>query len=335
MATTTPLLAIRDLRVQVQTAEQPADVLRGVSLDVAPGEIVGVVGESGSGKTLTALSVLRLLPPALRVTAGAITFGGDNLLTLGLRPLQALRGSKIAMIFQDPLSHLNPVFTIGQQLEAVVRVHSPRGDSGSEIRRRAVELLASVHIADPERRLQSYPHQFSGGMAQRVMIAMALSGSPSLLIADEPTASLDVTVQAEILRLLRSIARERNMAVLFISHNLAAVWQLCDRVCVMYAGQVVEVSPAHALVEQPAHPYSRALLAALPKLALERTLLASIPGMVPPAGHFPRGCAFHPRCPLAQSSCRAAPPPMVVMQPERAARCIFAGQTQSVSGSAA
>lgn len=321
-----PLLSVRELRVSLQSGLRPVDVLRGVDLDVAPGEIVGVVGESGSGKTMTALSVLRLLPEALRVSGGTITFQGRDLLAMPGRELRELRGTGIAAIFQDPHSHLNPVFTVGDQLEAVVKAHAGRRLSSREARRRAVELLARVRIAEPERRLVSYPHQFSGGMAQRVMIAMALGGSPSLLIADEPTAALDVTVQAEILRLLREIARERGMAVLFISHNLGAVWQLCDRVCVMYAGQIVETAPTRALVDWPAHPYTRALLGALPRMAVERPTLASIPGMVPAATNLPSGCAFHPRCRHALAQCRTATPGMVEVGAGHESRCVLAGE---------
>ena len=320
-----PLLQIRGLHVHAGGRGGPAQLLRGVDLDVDAGEIVGLVGESGSGKSLTALAALRLLPAALHVGDGSILFDGVDVLTLGARELQALRGGKIAMIFQDPVRHLNPVFTVGEQIEAVISAHE-KGLSAREVRARAVELLGQVHIADPERRLQSYPHQFSGGMAQRVMIAMALAGSPGLLLADEPTSALDVTVQADILRLLRSIARERGMAVMFIAHNLGAVWQLCDRICVMYAGQVVETATTSGLVDRPSHPYSRALLAAVPRLQLERARLANIPGATPAAGDLPSGCAFHPRCGVAEAECAVSPPPVIMVEPGHAARCVLAGR---------
>lgn len=320
-----PLLRVSNVHARIQTPQGAVEVLRGVDLTVGRGEIVGLVGESGSGKTMTALAILRLLPENAAVSAGEIVFEGRNL--LGLRPaeLQALRGGQIAMIFQDPLRHLNPAFTVGDQFEAVIRAHAP--DLGkAAVRARAVELFTQVQIVDPERRLRSYPHQFSGGMAQRVMIAMALSGEPALLLADEPTSALDVTVQAEILLLLRGIARARAMSVLFISHNLGAVWQLCDRVAVMYAGQVVELADTRRLVEQPAHPYSRALLAALPRLTAAQPRLASIPGTAPALHALPSGCAFHPRCAVALDACRVDAPPMIALAPYHDARCLLAGQ---------
>jgi oligopeptide/dipeptide ABC transporter ATP-binding protein len=316
-----PLLSVHDLRVQL-LKEPGFEVLRGVDLDVGRGEIVGLVGESGSGKTMTALSILHLLPPGLGATAGSITFDGRDLLTLGRDELRALRGGRIAMIFQDALRHLNPAFTVGDQLEAVIRAHSP-GLSSRDVHARAVELLTQVQIVDPESRLRSYPHQFSGGMAQRVMIAMALSGNPELLLADEPTSALDVTVQAEILLLLRRIARARGMSILFISHNIGAVWQLCDRVAVMYAGQVVESAPTPALVETPVHPYTVALLRALPRLSFEQEELASIPGAMPGLHAVPEGCAFHPRCAFALDRCSAETPLMVRLNASHEARCIL------------
>jgi len=297
-------------------------VLRGVNLDVGRGETVGLVGESGSGKSMTALSVLHLLPPGLKITGGQITFDGQDVLSLDASRLRALRGGRIAMIFQDPLRHLNPAFTVGEQLEAAIRAHHPRL-ARAAVRERAVALFSQVHITDPAQRLRSYPHQFSGGMAQRAMIAMALSGEPDLLLADEPTSALDVTVQAEILRLLRRIARERGMAVLFISHNLGAVWQLCDRAAVMYAGEVVEVAPTDTLVERPEHPYTQALLRALPTLRLEQPDLAPIPGAVPPLNAMPLGCAFHPRCGYVRSTCSATPPESITVSPEHSVRCVL------------
>jgi len=319
------LLAVRSLRVESRGRQAGAQVLRGVDLDVGKGEIVGVVGESGSGKTTTALAILHLLPAGLRVTGGQINFAGQDLVTLNPRALQALRGGRIAMIFQDALRHLNPVFSVGDQLTAVIRAHHPELEKAA-VWARAIELFEQVQIVEPERRLRSYPHQFSGGMAQRVMIAMALAGNPELLLADEPTSALDVTVQAEILRLLRRVAREHAMAVLFISHNLGAVWQICDRVCVMYAGQVVEVTATPTLVDQPAHPYTRALLAALPRLEIGRSELVSIPGTAPSVANVPSGCAFHPRCAYVRGECRQRPPTLLPVAANHDARCFFAGQ---------
>lgn len=228
------------------------------------------------------------------------------------------------MIFQDPLRHLNPVFTVGEQLGAVIRAHAETRLSDQEVRRRAIDLLDQVKIVNPEARFSSYPHQFSGGMAQRVMIALALAGSPDLLLADEPTSALDVTVQAEILMLLRRIARDRGMAILFISHNLGAVWQLCDRVCVMYAGQVVEDASTDLIVRQPKHPYTRALVMALPQLGQVRTRLANIPGSMPPLSDLPNGCTFHPRCSFAHADCHSIEPRLRVVDSRHWARCHYA-----------
>jgi oligopeptide/dipeptide ABC transporter ATP-binding protein len=316
------LLRVEDLRVRL--LDGPGfEVLRGVDLQVGRGEIVGLVGESGSGKTMTALSILHILPPGLGVSGGSIAFDGRDLLQLRSNEVRALRGGRIAMIFQDALRHLNPAFTVGDQIKAVIRAHNP-ALSSSAVHARAVELLTQVQIVDPEARLRSYPHQFSGGMAQRVMIAMALSGNPELLLADEPTSALDVTVQAEILLLLRQIARERGMSILFISHNIGAVWQLCDQVIVMYAGQVVEAAPTATLVEAPVHPYTVALLNALPRLSVEQPELASIPGAMPGLHAVPSGCAFHPRCGLALDRCPAEMPLMVKLNSEHEARCFLA-----------
>jgi oligopeptide/dipeptide ABC transporter ATP-binding protein len=321
---TTPLVSVENLRVSLGHAEGAPELLRGVSLEIAPGEIVGLVGESGSGKTMTALAMLRLLPSLVEVSSGAVNFEGKDLLGLGSKALQGVRGGRIAMIFQDPIRHLNPVFTIGQQLETVIRAHARKRLSKAEVRARSISLLNQVKIVEPERRLQSYPHQFSGGMAQRVMIALALAGSPDLLLADEPTSALDVTVQAEILLLLRTIARKRGMSILFISHNLGAVWQLCDRIVVMYAGQVVEDAPTETIVERPAHPYTQALIGALPKLAVERTRLANIKGNMPAVSALPEGCAFHPRCSLARETCATASPQLRMVGTRHASRCLYA-----------
>lgn len=330
-----PLLSIENLRVQLQKNQTTFDVIRGVDLQINKGEIVGLVGESGSGKTMTALSVLHLLPPSLHISAGSINFNRQDLLKLSPKELQGLRGGKVAMIFQDPLHHLNPVFTVGEQLEAVISAHSRERRTKKQVRQKAIELFEQVKINDPERRLRSYPHQFSGGMAQRVMIAMALSGSPQLLLADEPTAALDVTVQAEILRLLKNIARDRGMSVLFISHNLGAVWQLCDRVHVMYAGQVVETAQTRKLIERPEHPYTRALIEALPRLELKRKELASIPGTMPGVADMPEGCAFHTRCAYALAECQLAIPALLGLEKEHLVRCIRAGELPQETENAA
>lgn len=332
---TVPLVSVQGLKASLGRDEGAPAILRGVSLDIAPGEILGLVGESGSGKTMTALSMLRLLPAAIEVTAGSITFGGRDLLALKAKDMQSVRGGRIAMIFQDPVRHLNPVFTVGQQLESVIRAHARKKLSKAEVRAKAIDLLDQVKIIDPEKRLDSYPHQFSGGMAQRVMIALALSGSPDLLLADEPTSALDVTVQAEILLLLRGIARQRGMSILFISHNLGAVWQLCDRVCVMYAGQVVEDAATDTIVTRPQHPYTRALVRALPKLGQARMRLANIPGNMPALSDLPGGCSFHPRCAFARANCATDVPELRGVGPRHFARCHYAETIPPVAEDAA
>jgi oligopeptide/dipeptide ABC transporter ATP-binding protein len=331
---TVPLVSVRDLKVNLGSEADAPGLLRGVSLDIAPGEIVGLVGESGSGKTMTALSMLRLQPSAVEIVAGAISFDGRDILALKPGEMQTVRGGRIAMIFQDPVRHLNPVFTVGEQLEAVIRAHAPTPLKPAEVRARAVDLLDQVKIVNPADRLGSYPHQFSGGMAQRVMIALALAGSPDLLLADEPTSALDVTVQAEILLLLRRIARDRGMAILFISHNLGAVWQLCDRVCVMYAGQVVEDALVDTIVRRPKHPYTRALVMALPRLGQARTRLANIPGTMPPLSNLPGGCSFHPRCGLARPDCAERAPELRTVELRHAARCHYAEDVPPIEGQA-
>jgi len=327
---TVPLVSVRDLRASLGSDSDAPELLRGVSLDIAPGEILGLVGESGSGKTMTALSMLRLLPGAVTAKSGSITFDGRDLLTLKPGEIQKVRGGRIAMIFQDPIRHLNPVFTVGEQLEAVIRAHATTPLKPAEVRQRAVDLLDQVRIINPADRLGSYPHQFSGGMAQRVMIALALAGSPDLLLADEPTSALDVTVQAEILLLLRKVARERGMAILFISHNLGAVWQLCDRVCVMYAGQVVEDAPVDSIVRKPKHPYTRALVMALPRLGQARTRLANIPGTMPPLSDLPTGCSFHPRCGMARPDCATRAPELRIVDARHSARCHYANEVPPI-----
>lgn len=324
-ADTSPILSVRDLEVTFQTPQGPLVVVDGVSFDVGRGEVVGLVGESGSGKTVTSLSIMRLLPsPPARITAGEVWFGGQDLLTLGHAQLANRRGGDIAMVFQDPMSSLNPAFTIGNQLTEAIQLHQsmPRRSA----RHRALELLALVGIADAERRLDDYPHRLSGGMRQRVLIAMALANEPKLLIADEPTTALDVTVQAQILDLLRTLQSKLDMAMVFVTHDLGVVADIADRVLVMYAGQLVESSPAQQLFDSPQHPYTERLLAAIPQSALQGGRLASIPGEVPVAGSWEAGCRFSPRCEHATDECRAAPVPLEVLGGDRTVRCVLHGR---------
>jgi peptide/nickel transport system ATP-binding protein len=317
---TPPLLGIRDLWVEVASRRGRGAILRGIELEVRPGELVGVVGETGSGKSTTALAIMRLLPETMHIPRGTIDFDGVDLATTDERSMQRLRGHRLAMIFQDPRSHLNPVFPIGEQLIDVVRAH--RGGRGSE--EEAIRLLEQVNLPNARARLNDYPHQLSGGMAQRVMIAMALAGKPDLLIADEPTSALDVTVQAQILALLRRLATEQGLAVLLISHNVAAVAQVCDRVVVMYAGNVVETATIRSLLARPGHPYTQGLLAAVPRVGAQARDMRGIPGRV--ANIFELGtgfCPFTTRCPAVMPRCWAEAPPAFVLGPDHSAACFL------------
>ncbi len=301
-------------------------MVRGASLALAPGECVGLVGESGCGKSMTALATLRLVPPPGRIAAGRVLLAGRDLLTLSEREMRRVRGGRIAMIFQEPMAALNPVFTIGFQITEALRVH--RRLSRRAARSETERLLARVAMPDPAERLDDYPHQLSGGQRQRAMIAMALASGPEILIADEPTTALDVTIQAQILELLESLRRELGLAVLLITHDLAVVAETCERAVVMYAGQVVEQAPVAALFASPAHPYTRGLLAALPRLGqpAARGKLPTIPGQVPDPARLPAGCAFHPRCPEVMGVCRASAPDLYALGEGRLARCFLHGE---------
>lgn len=316
------LLEIRDLRVSFPADGHESRVmaLAGVDLDVRPGEVVSVVGESGCGKTLTALSIVGLLPsPPARVEGGSIFFKGQDMLGMGEKELQGIRGKEISMVFQEPMSSLNPVFTVGHQIEEVIRIHE--SVSRKEARRRVVDLLASVGIGDPERRYEDYPHHLSGGQRQRVMIAMALACQPRLLIADEPTTALDVTIQAQILKLFVDILESKSMALLYITHDLAVVAQVAHKAVVMYAGMVVEEASVMELFKTPAHPYTRGLMASLPARAKRGEPLRPILGSVPDPARRPKGCPFHPRCPLAKKRCSSELPPMCGFTETHRARC--------------
>jgi oligopeptide transport system ATP-binding protein len=317
-ATATPLLSVEDLRVTFFTPAGPVEVLEGVNLSVHPGEIVGIVGESGSGKSVTALSIMRLLRRPGRVTGGRVLFHGRDLLALDSGAMRDVRGEEISMIFQNPRSSLNPVFRVGKVLREVLRVHE--GLRGAEADRRAVALLADVGLPDPTSILGRFPHQLSGGMAQRVMIALALASSPDLLIADEPTTALDVTIQFQIITLLSRLRAERGLAQVVITHNLGVVAELCDRVAVMYAGTIVEEGPTVAIFDQPRHPYTRGLLAARARTETTEAL-ASIPGQVPDLRNRPTGCPFHPRCAFARDVCLEVVPGLDVAGPRHRVAC--------------
>jgi oligopeptide/dipeptide ABC transporter ATP-binding protein len=300
------LLEVTDLRTSFHTEEGVARAVDGVSFGVDRGEVLGVVGESGSGKSVTALSIMRLVQEPGRIADGSqIAFKGRDLLGLTEKEMRGVRGNDIAMIFQEPMTSLNPVFPIGDQISESIRLH--RGLSRGEARTRAVDLLRLVGIPLPERRVDEYPHQLSGGMRQRVMIAMALANEPDLLIADEPTTALDVTIQAQILELLLQLRERTGTGVILITHDLGVVAEVCDRVVVMYAGQVVESGPVEAIFAGPQHPYTQGLLAAVPRPDQRGGRLAVIPGVVPPPTRWPHGCRFRPRCPYAWDLCHEQP----------------------------
>ena len=316
------VLQVEDLTVAFPSEDGWLRAVDGVSFDVGQGEIVGLVGESGAGKSLTSEAVLRLVrcPPA-RVT-GAVRFQGQDLLALGEPALERIRGRDLAMIFQNPGASLNPVFRVGDQVHEAMALHLT--EPGRTLRQRVVEILGRVGIPSADVRQHDYPHQFSGGMAQRVMIGMAMACTPSLLIADEPTTALDVTIQAQVLALIRRLARETGTAVLLVSHDLGIVSQMCHRVLVMYAGKIVEAGPVSVLFREPAHPYTRGLLGCLPR-ADGAGRLDAIPGTMPGLRAIPRGCRFHPRCPIAEERCATESPALRAVAPDHAAACHLVG----------
>ena len=315
-----PLLSIRSLRTAVTTRGESFDVVQDLSLDVYSNEILCLVGESGCGKSITALSVMGLLPtPPVRVREGEILFKKEDLLKLGKRRMREIRSDSISMIFQDPLTSLDPVFTVGDVISEVIRAH--RDVDSRAAREMAGGVLAKVGLPDPVKRLDSYPHQLSGGMRQRVMIALALVLDPDILIADEPTTALDVTVQAQILEQLIQEQRERHMSMLLITHDLAVVAAVADRVAVMYAGEIVEQAPVDELFEDPRHPYTQGLLRALPQVSVKRQRLDPIPGLVPPPQLMPPGCRFAPRCPHAIDRCWTDHPDLTEEGDGRIFRC--------------
>ena len=316
-----PLLRVRDLSVHFQTSLGRLRAVAGVNLELPGGKTLGLVGESGCGKTVTALSVMRLLPPQTTEIGGGVYFAGENLLALSPEDMRRIRGNRIGMIFQEPMTSLNPVFTVGEQVAEVLRQH--RRLSHREARAEAIGALTRVGLAEAARRYDQYPHELSGGLRQRVLIAMALACEPELLIADEPTTALDVTIQAQILALLTRLRDELNLAVLFITHNLGVVAQTAERVAVMYAGLIVEEAPTTELFRRPCHPYTRGLLISVPKLDFHHPLgriLPAIPGQVPGGQEIPSGCLFRDRCPEAFDPCET-PPPWLTVGSDHKARC--------------
>ena len=315
-----PLLEVENLQVHFRTPTGINRAVDGVSFHVDPGETLAIVGESGCGKSVTSMSMMRLIPEPPGKIAGSIRLEGRDILALSDREMRALRGNDISMIFQEPMTSLNPVLTVGRQIGETLRLH--QGLDQAQAEARAVEMLTLVGIPEPARRVREYPHQLSGGMRQRVMIAMALACNPKLLIADEPTTALDVTIQAQILDLLSAVRREFNMAMVLISHDLGVVAENCDRVCVMYAGRIVERAPATRLFDDPWHPYAQGLIRALPPLDGARRRLQAIPGTVPDPRTLPSGCAFAPRCHHAGDDCHAGVPPLAPSEQDRAVACL-------------
>ena len=326
-----PLLAVEGLKVYFHLDKVIARAVDGVDFQIAQGETICLVGESGCGKTLSALSILGLVPsPPAKVQEGRILYRGKNLLETPEEELRSLRGNRISMVFQEPLTSLNPVFTVGDQISEVLIVHL--GLSKSDALERAVELLRSVGIASPEARVKDYPHQLSGGLRQRVMIAMALACGPDLLIADEPTTALDVTIQAQILSLLTSLQQERGMSMLYITHDLSVVASIASQVYVMYAGLIVEQGPVDAIFKTPSHPYTQGLLASLPSREKRGKGLAGIPGSVPDPSKRPPGCPFHPRCRFCEPSCKEQVPTMSDYGAGHLSRCPVAYKRKARGG---
>ncbi|GMU90954.1 MAG: ABC transporter ATP-binding protein [Candidatus Hydrogenedentota bacterium] len=314
------VLRIRDLRTYFHTDAGVARAVDGVSLDIPAGKTLALVGESGCGKSVTALSIMRLIPqPPGKIESGFIEFGRRDLLSLSEAEMRSVRGNGISMIFQEPMTALNPVFRIGNQIAAAIRVH--RKATKREARDRAIALLKKVGIPSPEDRVDDYPHQLSGGMRQRAMIAMALACDPKLLIADEPTTALDVTIQAQILDLLRSLQSDTGMAILLITHNLGIVAETADRVAIMYAGKIVEQGPTRDVFKSPNHPYTVGLFKSLPSVRRPGERLYAIKGIVPPATRFPAGCRFNPRCPFVMDRCGKDEPPLTPVAGNHCAAC--------------
>src|SRR6266540_6826764 len=315
-----PLVEIKNLELDFVAGETFVRALDGVSLAINAGETVCLVGESGCGKSVTALSLARLLPsPPARYVGGEIFIEGRDVLKMSQKELREVRGGLLSYVFQEPAASLNPVFRVGNQIKESLTLHRPKRATDDE----AIRLLKLVGIPAPESRIKDYPHQLSGGMQQRVMIAMALASEPKLLVADEPPTALDVTIQAQILDLLRDLKQRLGMSMLLITHNLGIVGDIADRVAVMYAGQIVETAPVRDLLRRPLHPYTRALMNSVPKLAGDASRLTTIPGSVPSLGAMPTGCRFHPRCAQRQSDCSQTAPGLVEVEPNRWVRCPY------------
>ena len=325
----TPLLEVRNLRVEFPTRRATLVALDDISFDIAPGEILGVVGESGAGKSLTGSAIIGLLDPPGRVASGEIRFDGRRIDNLPYDDMRKVRGRHIGAIFQDPLTSLNPLYTIGQQLVETIQAHLPV--SSDEARRRSVRLLEETGIQAAEQRIDQYPHQFSGGMRQRVVIALALAAEPRLIVADEPTTALDVSVQAQIISLLKRLCKDHGAAVMLITHDMGVIAETCDRVAVMYAGRIAEIGPVHDVIHSPAHPYTAGLMGSIPAMDEDRERLLQIDGAMPRLTAIPSGCAFNPRCPKVFARCRAERPELLSAGSTRAACWLHAASLKEAA----
>ena len=321
-----PLLEVKNLRVEFAGRRGTLTALDDISFEIAPGEILGVVGESGAGKSLTGAAIIGLLDPPGRVAGGEIRFDGRRIDNLPYEEMRRIRGRSIGAIFQDPLTSLDPLYTVGRQLVETIRAHLPL--NAAEARRRAIELLQETGIPAAEERLDQYPHQFSGGMRQRVVIALALAGQPKLIVADEPTTALDVSIQAQIIALLKRLCKEHGAAVMLVTHDMGVIAETCDRVAVMYAGRIVEVGPVEAAIHTPAHPYTVGLMGSIPAMDEDRTRLLQIDGAMPRLNAIPTGCAFNPRCPRAFEPCTRQRPDLMAAGATRAACWLHAPAMQ-------
>jgi peptide/nickel transport system ATP-binding protein len=311
------LLQVKNLVVEFPTRHGTLRALDDISFDIAPGEILGVVGESGAGKSLTGASIIGLLEPPGRIASGQILLEGQRIDNLNHDEMRHIRGRKIGAIFQDPLTSLNPLYSVGRQLMETIQAHLPVNQA--EARRRAIDLLKSTGIPAAEERIEHYPHQFSGGMRQRVVIALALAAEPKLIVADEPTTALDVSIQAQIISLLKNLCKERGVGVMLITHDMGVIAETCDRVAVLYAGRVAEIGPVHEVINHPAHPYTAGLMAAIPDMSVDREHLAQIDGAMPRLNAIPPGCAFNPRCTKTIDRCKIDRPDLIQAGATRAA----------------
>ena len=325
--TPAPLLEVRHLRVEFPTRRATLVALDDVSFDIAPGEILGVVGESGAGKSLTGAAIIGLLDPPGRIASGEIRFDGQRIDNLSYEGMRRLRGRHIGAIFQDPLTSLNPLYTVGRQLIESIQTHLPL--NGAQARQRAIQLLQETGIPAAEARIDQYPHQFSGGMRQRVVIALALAGEPRLIVADEPTTALDVSIQAQIIALLKRLCKDHGAAVMLVTHDMGVIAETCDRVAVMYAGRIVEIGPVHDVIHAPSHPYTIGLMGSIPALDDNRERLLQIDGAMPRLTAIPNGCAFNPRCPKVFERCRVERPELLPVAATQAACWLHAGARAS------